>query len=282
MQPTIQTSKWVKLPTITDYKEIEPIVAKKSVNTAVEYKAKDAKMQAQPVPSESLLGNGMSLTSRRSGLRRIVRAKGRKGKKGKARGSTRTPSLPPELEITPILGHTFRFRNTADVVSQSFTVGNLIGICGGIGSIVNSTVASIASSVKLRRVTIWPSTEAESGTDHNPEISFVTAYGTTSDRSFNKSVPGGLTVSAPLTAKPKSDTLASMWQNSSASSSTLFYIYDLPKNSVIDVDVSFCLRNAQGGLNFTVTTAVLGASYYLYLDGSSTHIFQPVALPNTY
>jgi hypothetical protein len=181
------------------------------------------------------------------------------------------------------MGHTFRFRNLADTTQQAFTVGNLIGACGVIGTIVNSTAASIASAVKLRRVTVWPSTEAESGTDHNPEISFATGYGTTSDRSYNKSVPGGLAVSAPFVARPKPDTLAALWQNSSASSSTLFTLFDIPKNSIIDVDMSFCMRNAQSGLSFSgLTTVALGTIYYMYLDGASAHTYQPVGLPNTF
>jgi hypothetical protein len=71
-----------------------------------------------------------------------------------------------------------------------------------------------------------------------------------------------------------------MWQNSSASATTLFTLYDVQKGSIVDVDLTYCQRNSQAGLSFTVTTAVLGTAYYLYLDGATGKL-QPVALPNT-
>lgn len=141
-------------------------------------------------------------------------------------------------------------------------------------------MTSVASCVKLRKVSIWPASEADTATGNNPEIEYVSGYGTTSDRSYVQSIPGGVSVSKPVVSKPGKDTLAALWQNSSASSTSLFTLYDINKGSIIAVDVSFMLRNAVPGINFTVATAVLGTMYYLYLDGATAKL-QPVALPNT-
>lgn len=228
----------------------------------------------KPQAPMSTVERKVALTSRRSGVRNVRRGKG--GNKGQ-RGALR---LPPELQVSVIIGHTFRFRNSSAIVGQSVTVGQLIGICGVIGTVTNTTVASIASSVKLRHIAIWPS--EDTSTAHNPEISFATNYGTTSDRSVSKSLPLGISVTGAFTARPKADTLAALWQNSSASSSTLLTLYDIPAGSVIDVSVTFVLRNSQNGLSYSVATAVLGTMYYLYLDATGTHVIQPVGLPNTF
>lgn len=216
------------------------------------------------------------LTARKS---IIMRGRVSRGRKGKTKGQAGALRLPPELNATPVVGHVFRFQNTADITTVSITVGNLIGICGTIGTVTNTTVASVASSIKLRRIDCWPGISTG---EHNPEISMATNYGTTSDRSTTKTIPLGVTVSGAFSVRPKRDSLAALWQNSSTTSSTLFTIYDLPKGSVVDVHLTFCMRNSQNGVSYTVATAVIGTMYYMYLDGPSTHLFTPVALPNTF
>jgi len=234
----------------------------------------ELKPQRPYTQAERKLTQGILVHAGRKSVRSVRRGR------GKSKGQGGSLRLPPELDITPVIGHTFRFRNSAAVTSQNITVGNLIGICGALGTVTNATVASIASSVKLRKIDIWPS--EDTSTQHNPEISFSTNYGTTSDRSKSKSIPLGISVTGAMSARPKRDTLAALWQNSSTTSSTLGVIYDLPAGSVVDVHVSFTLRNTQAGVSYTVATAVLGTMYYLYLDGSTTHIFLPIALPSTF
>jgi len=201
--------------------------------------------------------------------------------RGKVHNRSNGPglSLPPGIEATPIVGHKFRFQVLSDITSAALTVGNMIGICGVIGTVTNTTAVSVASCVKLRRVTIWPA--LDTSTNHSPEISYATNYGTTSDRSWSRTVPLGVTVTGSVKSKPGKDTLAALWQNSGATSSTLCTLYDIQKGSIVDVDVTFCMRNSQNGVSYSVTTAVIGTMYYLYMDGSGGKL-QPVALPNTF
>jgi len=64
------------------------------------------------------------VSSRRAGVRKVGR-RGKGGNKGQ-RGSLR---LPPEIQASVIVGHTFRFRNLSAVTQETTTVGELIGIC---------------------------------------------------------------------------------------------------------------------------------------------------------
>lgn len=200
----------------------------------------------------------------------------RKGRKSGRRTGQKALSLPPGLESSVIIGHTFRFRCLSDISSTPVTVGALIGICGVIGT-STTKVDSIASSVKLRGVTIWPAAEADTATANNPEIAYDSAYGTTADKTYVKSIPGGVTSTAPIHSRPGKDTLGALWQNSAASATRMFVLYDINKGSIIDVAVTYTLRNAVPGLQYTVATATVGSMYYLYL----TSTLQPVALPNT-
>jgi hypothetical protein len=187
------------------------------------------------------------------------------------------PRLPPTLQGSVVNNHTFRFQTNADVVAYSVTVGNVIGAIGTIGTVVNTTVASIASSFKLKSITIWP---AQSSAIHNAEFSWAGSYGTVADRSTTKSIPLGITETAPFRTRPGLDTLASDWQNSSTTSTVLGIMYDIPKGSIVDLSVTYTQRNTQAGVSYTVTTAALGTFYYLYLDGATAK-FLPVALPTT-
>jgi hypothetical protein len=224
--------------------------------------------------SASALG-AANLGVRRS-VSRLVARKG-KGKKGK---STSGINLPPELDASVISGHIFRFTNTSTVVSASITIGNLIGICGVVGTITNSTVASIASSIKVRHIDIWP---GESTGNHAPEISWAGgSYSTVPDKSKMRSLPEGITMTGRARYSPGKDSLARLWQNSASTSSVVFIMYDIPAGSVVDVHLTYTQRNTQAGVSYAgFTTVVLGTMYYMHLDGRSTAAFLPMGLPST-
>jgi len=190
------------------------------------------------------------------------------------------PSLPPPINTVVMVSHTFRFTNSSTVTSQ-ISIGDLIGICGVQGTVVNTTVASIASTFRVRKVCVWPGLPFTAGSETNAEIIWAGLSGTVKDESIDRSIPGGVTVDRPFESVPPKNSLASFWQDGSSASTVLFSLTAF-QGSVVDVHMSYTLRNNQGGQTFTVATAALGSLYFLYLDGSTSHKWTPVGIPATF
>jgi len=227
------------------------------------------------LPARKLVANGLTLVT---GSRSRV-TKGR-GKQRHERKGTRLPSLPPPLSTVVTVSHVFRFTNSSTVTSQ-ITVADLFGACGVQGTVVNTTVASIASGVRVRKVAVWPGLPFTAGSETNAEIIWAGQAGTVKDASVDRSIPGGVTVDRPFESVPPKKSIASFWQDSGVANTVLFSLTAF-QGSVVDVHLSFTMRNNQGGLTFTVATAALGALYFLYLDGSTAHKWTPVGIPTTF
>jgi len=215
--------------------------------------------------------------SRQRRRRNPTAAKGKGGGKSK---NGRLPSLPPALNTVPTVSHVFRFTNSATVTS-TISIGNIIGILGVQGTVVNTTAASIASTFRVKKICVWPGLPFTAGSETNAEVIWAGSAGTVKDLSIDRSIPGGVTVDRPFETSPPQGSLASFWQDGSTASSTLFSITAF-QGSVVDVHVTYTIRNNQAGQSFTVATAALGALYYLYLDGSVQHKWTPVGVPATF
>lgn len=190
----------------------------------------------------------------------------------------RLPSLPPQISAVVTVSHRYRFQASAAASAVAVTVGTLVGACGGIGTVSNSTIACWASSVRVRQVTIWPGTPS-----NNPNTTEIiwgqvgTSY--TKDESKLATIPTGVTVDRPVSERPPKDSLASFWL-SAATSGTVMTITCGP-GSVVDVDLTFTLANNFASVNITGLAAVLvNVVYYLRLDGVGGK-FVPLGLPTT-
>jgi hypothetical protein len=213
--------------------------------------------------------NGFSLATGKGRSRRS----GGRMKKGSG-----VPALPPQLETVLSVKHTFRFETTAAVTATNVTIGNVISVCGGVGTIANSQISMWASSVRVISITVWPGL---SSTEVNPEVIWQSA-GTTQakDASKSRSIPGGVTMDRAVVSRPPAGSLARLWQLSSNSSSVLFQL-TAPAQSIVDVKIAFTLANNYGGLNVMGYAAVtLGTIYYSRLDSVGGKCV-PVGVPTT-
>jgi len=210
----------------------------------------------------------------------LTARKGKRGKKGKG-GSA--PRLPPTLEAVIIATHTYRFLVTTGFSAlTNITGGDLAGITGGLCSVTNSIVTCPASSIRIHKVTIWPSQQASP--QNPPEITWFSPI-TIMERDESKEsvLPSGISVDRALVSKPPKNTLCSDWfATVAANNQPLFGLSNLAGGSVIDVHLTHSLSNNLLGVNRSVSTALLATWYYLYLDGSTSHFCQPVAKPTTY
>lgn len=217
------------------------------------------------------------LQNRRGGFsQRVARSRGKK--RGKKKMLAR---LPPTIDLVPACHAVMRFLSN-NATNTSVTFSELLGICGGICTVVNSTVVGWASSVRIHRITIWPSASSSGVNFAN-----VTWVGDTAssvawgkDTVRDASIPEGTTLTAPFTTVPPKGTLCDQWLT--PSSTTCFNIAS-SIGSVVDVDVSWTLTGQQSiQPTFTVATGVVGNIYYLPLDGASSHRYQNIALPATF
>jgi hypothetical protein len=188
----------------------------------------------------------------------------------RGKGKSTGVDLPSSLQVVPTLKHTFRFLSTSNNIG-SVTVGTLLAAAGTIGTTVIQTT-NWNASVRLHSIKVWPPAGSSCF------VEWVTTGGYARDEIKDSSLPTGVTVTKSLTFTPPKLSFAALWQANVGN--TLFKMY-APTGSIIDVHVSLNNVGSFATNNNVVASAVLGSIYYLYLDGSSTHYFQPVALPTT-
>ncbi len=183
---------------------------------------------------------------------------------------------PPQIITSPVYTHTLRFVANAAASAVPISAKQLLGAIGTVCSVSNSTVCAIASSCRVKKVSMWgPAT----GTiDNTLQLRWV---GSTVD-SKNYEVSDTSFSSATMShvsGKPPKNTLASFWKN--ANFTDPLFLISCPQNTVIDVQVNFMLTDQAGSTTFSVATASLGFFYYLYLDNSGSNKFVPVGLVTT-
>jgi hypothetical protein len=205
-------------------------------------------------------------------------------RKGKKKGGALS-SLPPTLESVISATHTFRFSCQTAISNtvQNITVGNLAGAIGGIGSVVNTSVQCMASSLRVHRVTIWPPLETTNPNAAPELLWFSPITAMEKDESKNTLVPTGITVTKSITATPPKNSITGDWTAcSSNSSQTMFGLINIAAGAVSDVQLSWTISNNYVGFTASASTAAVGSQYYLYLDGSTSHKLQPVGKPSTF
>jgi len=202
----------------------------------------------------------------------MVRRKG--GKKG-----GKVKRMPPALE-TVVCAHTvLRFNNQNAASNVNVTAATLLVACGSICTIANSTVVSVASAFKLHKITVWPGSTS-AGAGQVAEVLFPDLGGITKDESRSTAIPTGVTVSDVVTERPPKNTQASWWNNSTVGSSVIATI-TCPAGSIVDVSITFTLRNNIAGVvQAGYAAATLGAYYYGRLDGVGGK-FTPMGAPTT-
>lgn len=196
---------------------------------------------------------------------------------GKSLGKSGRSSLPPTIDLAPTCRHVFRFTCNAGTTGVNVRAQDLIGVCGGVCTVTNSTFRPMASSVRIHKVTVW---QGLSSTGFEfASVWWATGLAQARDSEKNRTIPQGSTITGPVVFTPPPGTLAAFWQTSA--STTIFAIACAP-GSVVDVDLSFTLSDSIISSTTTIATGVLGTIYYGYLDGPSNHQFMPVGLVSTF
>jgi len=196
-------------------------------------------------------------------------------------GCSAIPDLPPDLNVTPVNSITLRYQATAAVTGTNITVGYLLAACGNICTVANTTLESIASSVRVRRVTIWPAASSTSSPGYNQANLAWVLSSTSKDDSRISVLPDGVTASKCVSSRPPRGTLAGMWHTNNDNSLAVLIIA-CSAGSVIDVQLQFTCQNIFGGVATSVASGTQGDFYYTYLDSTSGHLLAPIGRPRTF
>lgn len=189
---------------------------------------------------------------------------------------------PPQIKTNVFFKHKFRYI-TLSSVSFTVTALRLANACGVMGTVVNSTVTGIYDSVKLKSVEMWgpPPSQGAAATVtclYNQLAAGVSNMSTLEfcDTSNSTAVP------AHIKCHPPKESFAAFWQPASGTGINLFTL-SAPAGTVIDLEMELILSDTgASNASTTVTTALLGAVYYLPLDGTAGHQVPPVQLNSTF
>lgn len=196
--------------------------------------------------------------------------------------AARPLSLPPNLQTTASVRHTYRFESSSAITSAFGITGQMLcGALGGVVTIANTQLTCWVSTAKIHEVVIWPGLASTSSV---PGVLWSGVVGAVSkDSSIVSSLPGGVTIEGALVSRPPKDTLCDAWVNlPTLGSGALFSLENIPAQSIIDIKVTFQLRNNLGGFNLGLTgTVSLGSVVYTALDGPAVHKLIPVGLPTS-
>jgi hypothetical protein len=193
--------------------------------------------------------------------------------------ASRAVVLPREAGIR--VNHVYRFDTTSGINASNITVGMIFGAIGTMGQVANSSVASFASSFRIKRLTIFESAQGVVTVGSEIFWASTTDVNTADIVYTNSTIPYDRPSCVSSTPPPKS--LASFWWNSSATTTTPLFGLTCAIGSIIDLDVEFTIANSLEGLaGISVATATVGNVYYLALNGPATNTAIPVGLPTTH
>jgi hypothetical protein len=187
---------------------------------------------------------------------------------------------PPMIRSNVCVRHKYRFFN--GVNSGTFTISNndILGAAGVMCSVTNNTCVAIFSSFRIRSVDVWAAAQTAANNTAVNTIAInwnggpvFVANEELSDTSISPDFP------PYIHAVPPKNSNASFWQTSTTAG---IFTLTLCDQAIVDLDVDLIMSDQQDTLSITgFSTAVLGAQYYLALDGRASNLLVPQSLSTT-
>lgn len=181
---------------------------------------------------------------------------------------------------------TYRFRSTYDL-PVIITAQALVGIAGAVGTVANTTVVAVAESFRIHRVTVW--SPPRQGNPAAGLGQFSSSIATIEWHSLDN-IPSqrltdeAISPSEPayVSSKPPRGSAAYQWQDGPTGGNIMTLTCVV--GGIIDVHISHTLfASGTSGGAYTANPVVVGAYYYMPLDGVGTVRYLPEAyLPTTY
>ncbi len=180
------------------------------------------------------------------------------------------PQVPSNVSITRVWSFT-----SASASGLSITDGQLLGICGAVCDVANTSLRYIAATVKVHSVEIWtpPSAVGAASTCLLSWASSAFVLGPeVADTSMSTAMP------AHIKTKPPPGSAGAFVLSNGAN---LICKITAPAGSVIRVHATHVLLDSAAvGTSYAVAAGTLGVLYYLPLDGTGDQ-YLPIGLNTT-
>ncbi len=192
------------------------------------------------------------------------------------KSSSQSPYKVPQLDTNIRVTHKYRFSASNAQVAVPIEDTDLIGVMGGVCSVLNSTFTPMFNSVKVKCIEIWAPL-ASVGTPTSCAIEWTGTANSPNVEVSDTTVTA--TFPAYIKTRPPKNSLASFWQ---VASSTALCLITCPQGSIIDVTLSGIMNdNEANSTSIGITSGVVGKVYYLYLTGQTSAALVPIALTST-
>jgi hypothetical protein len=184
---------------------------------------------------------------------------------------------PPQISSNVHYRHKYRFAaGTSGSGLYNITNNDILLAMGGLCTVANSTITAICASFKIRSVEVWGTVGAAPATvsiNWNGSPVFV-ANLEKSDTSVSPAYP------PYIRAHPPPNSNAKFWQTAGTG---VIFALTVVNSSIIDLDVEGVWSDQQDVDTVTgVSTATLGAQYFLALDGAASNQLVPQSLSTTH
>lgn len=202
------------------------------------------------------------------------RRKGRGPNRRNKGASSTMIQLPPKINLTPKITHTFRYTLDASInLSTTLTAKDIAFSFGGVATASN-TLQSIVSSFKIDRISVWPASVASSDPGLNTtSLTWAPSDGLAQDIVNNDSIPLGVTVTRKDVLRPIKGTDQSFWATGAQSGQGWLSVV-CPIGSILDLTCSYTISSSLTNFGTRTTTLTMTTGYYYYpsLDNSGTGI----------
>jgi len=190
---------------------------------------------------------------------------------------------PKNLQTSPVHSTTFRAQCTADTVTN-VAVRDLFKIPGMICYVVNANYATIAASVRIRCIRVYPGSDDAAIKALICTVNWSSTSTFTRDSEVDATAPYGYSAGQCLEFRPPRESDSSRWYNSGSSMGQNIATVSVENGSVVEIDLDYTLSNNYGNLLTPALSGVatLGALYYGYFDGSSNHALPQLGRPTNY
>jgi hypothetical protein len=211
---------------------------------------------------------------------RAIRALTRGGKGKRAVGRRQLLMQPPLIETSLVKRHTFRFV-TATTPTRTMTVGSAIACFGATVTVINAFYVTWASSVRIRRVSVWAPAAASGEAAASIIWASSTGPNNSADTEYDDSTVGSATPASATSVPPVKSLVGDWW--TAAASTTVLATVNAPASSVVDVVLECCYSNNLAPLGPTAlgsAAGALGTVFYGSFDGGGA--WSPVGLPTNH
>lgn len=215
---------------------------------------------------------------------KVVAWKGRKAvklkqtMKGRRGGSGLLP-LSKQIAIFEVIHSKLRFKNPSAALASAttglITINDVFGAILVVGKVTNTSVIPVATSFRLRKVTIWLAGGGSAEADASIEY-FSANSDQEPDMEYMNTIQAGTALCQAVSRRPPKNSTAGFWYRDTMSpvNTAVLGLKISNANSVVELDVDWTLPTAIiSSTTITVATATVGAFYRLALNktnGSST------------